>query len=58
MDWGAGVFAGCFGVEAIRIYVDETQKSCMKELLMELRQSLVVSYVGKGQAMLIFSDFF
>ena len=25
---------------------------------MELRQSLVVSYVGKGQAMLIFSDFF
>ena len=58
MDWGAGVFTGCFGVEAIRIYVDETQKSCMKELLMELRQSLVVSYVGKGQAMLIFSDFF
>lgn len=47
MDWGAGVFTGCFGVEAIRIYVDETQKSCMKELLMELRQSLVVSYVGK-----------
>ena len=58
MDWGAGVFTGCFGVEAIRSYVDETQKSCMKELLMELRQSLVVSYVGKGQAMLIFSDFF
>lgn len=57
-DWGAGVFTGCGGVEKLVIHVDESQKSCMKEILAELRQTLRVTYLGAGQASLVFSEFF
>lgn len=57
-DWGPGVFTGCQGVEELVIHVDETQKSCLKEILAELRQTLTVTYDGPGRAVLIFPEFF
>ncbi len=45
LDWGAGVFAGCYGVEQVTIHVDESRKSCMREVLAELRQTLEVLYL-------------
>ncbi len=58
LDWGAGVFAGCVGIEELVIHVDESQKSCLKEILAELRQTLRVIYKGKEQANLVFPEFF
>lgn len=58
LDWGAGVFTGCIGVEELIIHVDESRKSCMKEILAELRQTLSVVYLGAQEARLIFSEFF
>lgn len=58
LDWGAGVFTGCSGVEELVIHVDENRKSCMKEILAELRQTLSVIYLGAQEARLIFSEFF
>lgn len=58
LDWGAGVFTGCIGVEELTIHVDENWKSCMKEILAELRQTLSVVYLGAQEARLIFSEFF
>ncbi len=45
LDWGAGVFAGCYGVEQVIIHADESRKSCMREVLAELRQTLGVLYL-------------
>ncbi len=58
LDWGVGVFTGCKGIRNLTIHVDEGQKSCMKELLSELRQTLFVTYLGEQEARLIFSEFF
>jgi len=58
LDWGAGVFTGCTGVENLTIHVDESRKSCMKEILAELRQTLSVVYLGNQEARLVFSEFF
>lgn len=58
LDWGAGVFTGCAGVEELVIHVDESRKSCLKEILAELRQTLRVTYKGREDARLIFSEFF
>ncbi len=44
LDWGAGVFNGCFGVRQLTLHVNEEQRSCMKEILAELRQTLEVLY--------------
>lgn len=45
LDWGAGVFTGCYGVEQVTFHVDESRKSCMREVLAELRQTLEVLYL-------------
>lgn len=58
LDWGAGAFTGCQGIQELVIHVDEERKSCMKEVLAELRQTLLVDYLGKQQARLVFSEFF
>ena len=50
LDWGAGVFAGCYGVEQVTIHVDESRKSCMREVLAELRQTLEVLYLPEKTA--------
>ena len=58
LDWGTGVFTGCGRIESVTLHVDESRKSCMKEILSELRQTLSVTYLGKQEARLIFSEFF
>lgn len=58
LDWGTGAFTGCQGIEELVIHVDEERKSCMKEVLMELRQTLMVDYLGKKRARLVFSEYF
>ncbi len=58
LDWGHGVFTGCSGLSCVKIHVDETQKSCMKEVLSELRQTLRVEYLSRERASLIFPEFF
>ena len=50
IDWGAGVFTGCFGVEQVTIHVEEDRKSCMREVLAELRQTLEVFYLPEKAA--------
>lgn len=57
-DWGTGVFTGCSQAEQVTIHVDESRKSCMKEIVSELRQTLSVTYLGKAEARLIFPEFF
>lgn len=50
LDWGAGVFTGCYGVEQVTIHADESRKSCMREVLAELRQALEVLYLPEKAA--------
>lgn len=47
LDWGAGVFTGCFGVRELTLHVDEERPSSMKDILAELRQTLDVLYLRK-----------
>lgn len=58
LDWGTGVFAGCGGIRELEIHVDESRRSCLKEILAELRQTLTVDYDGAEKARLIFPEFF
>lgn len=58
LDWGPGVFTGCTGIKEVRIHVDESRRSCLKEILAELRQTLTVDYDGPERAKLIFPEFF
>ena len=60
-DWGAGVFTGCTGLRCLDIRVAEGRKSCFKDILSELHQTLSVNYrSGSGTllAKLIFPEFF
>lgn len=60
-DWGAGVFTGCTGIRKLRIRVIEGRKSCFKEVLSELRQTLDVEYLdqeGRLLARLMFPEYF
>lgn len=58
LDWGPGVFTGCSGIKAVEIHVDESRRSCLKEILAEIRQTVKVAYDGTGQARLIFPEYF
>lgn len=61
LDWGAGVFTGCTGIKRLDIRVHEGSRSCLKEILTELRQTLVVDYrdeQGRMLAKLIFPEYF
>ena len=58
LDWGAGAFTGCVGVRALDVRVAEGEKSCLKEVLAELRQTLFVAYHGRQEARLVFPEFF
>ncbi|MBT9777901.1 leucine-rich repeat protein [Clostridium sp. MCC353] len=57
-DIGAGVFTGCTAVEVLDVTVVPGQKSCLKEVLFELRQTLYVRYHGQQEARLIFTEFY
>lgn len=59
-DWGAGVFTGCTGLRCLDIRVAEGRKSCFKDILSELHQTLSVNYrssSGTLLAKLIFPEF-
>ena len=58
LDWGTGVFTGCVNVKDLVIHVDESRRSCLKEILAELRHTLTVTYDGAGRAVLVFPEFF
>ena len=50
-DWGAGVFTGCTGLRCLDIRVAEGRKSCFKDILSELHQTLSVNYrSGSGRS--------
>ena len=60
-DWGAGVFTGCSGLGELDIQLMGGPRSCFKEVLSELRQTLTVSCrdsSGALAARLIFPEFF
>ncbi|MGN0372157.1 MAG: leucine-rich repeat protein [Enterocloster sp.] len=60
-DWGAGVFTGCSQITKLDIRIREGEKSCFKEILSELRQTLEVCVRGEDgelRARLIFPEFF
>ena len=60
-DWGAGVFTGCTGLKCLDIRIAKGRKSCFKDILSELHQTLSVNYrssSGTLLAKLIFPEFF
>ena len=60
-DWGACVFTGCTGIASLDICVREEGKSCFREILSELRQTLDVDYRredGTLLAKLVFPEYF
>lgn len=58
-DLGSGLFTGCSGLKELKLYVEEEKRSCMKEILSEIHQQLLVEYVcGKGRARLLFPEMF
>lgn len=60
-DLGAGLFTGCYGIQKLDISMVPGERSCLKEMLSELRQTLTLDYrdqEGKLQARLIFPEFF
>lgn len=60
-DLGTGLFAGARSVAFVDIVVFEGEKSCLKELLSELRQTLRVRIrlgKGKGEARLVFPEYY
>ena len=60
-DWGAGVITGCTGIASLDICVREEGKSCFREILSELRQTLDVDYRredGTLLAKLVFPEYF
>ena len=58
-DIGAGAFTGCHKVRNLDVTIVEGKRSCLRELLMELREEQSVCYHSeKGEARLIFPEFF
>ncbi len=58
-DLGAGLFAGVRSVEFLELTEYEGERSCFKELLSELRQTLRVRlHAGGREARLIFPEYF
>ncbi len=58
-DVGSGLFTGCLGVRFLNIHIIDGERSCMKELLAELRQLLFVTYSStKGEANLVFPEMY
>ena len=43
-DWGAGVFTGCTNLEILGVWPGAGGRSCLKEVLSELRQTLEVEF--------------
>ena len=52
-DWGAGVFTGCTGMKRLRVRPGQGGRSCLKEVLFELRQTLEVEFADLGARVVI-----
>lgn len=58
-DLGSGLFTGCSGMRYLDIHLVEGKRSCLKEILSELRQKLFVNYnSGQGNARLVFPELY
>lgn len=58
-DIGAGAFTGCHKVRHMDVTIVEGKRSCLRELLLELREEQSVDYhSSKGEAKLVFPEFF
>lgn len=58
-DIGAGAFTGCHRVRYLDVTIVEKERSCLRELLMELHEEQHVRYrVETGEARLVFPEFF
>lgn len=58
-DIGAGAFTGCHRVNQLNVNLVQGEKSCLRELLLELREKqTVILKSEQGEARLIFPEFF
>ncbi len=58
-DLGSGLFTGCSGIRLLDLHIVDGVRSCMKEMLSELRQELYVNYYSsKGNTRLVFPEMF
>lgn len=57
-DLGAGLFTGCHHLGRLTVTLDETETSCLKEILIEVPEKMAVTVEGQIQAKLVFPEFF
>lgn len=58
-DIGAGAFTGCHRVRNLDVTIVEGKRSCLRELLLEIREEQYASYhSGQGEAELVFPEYF
>lgn len=58
-DIGAGAFTGCHRVRQLEVTLVKGEKSCLRELLLELREKQSVTLNSEeGRAKLVFPEFF
>ena len=48
-DIGAGAFNGCRKIEELTVEADPREKSCLKEILSELNETVAVHYRERGE---------
>lgn len=57
-DLGAGLFTGCHHLGRLTVKLDETETSCLKEILIEVPEKMAVTVEGQLEAHLLFPEFF
>ena len=57
-DLGAGLFTGCHHLRRLNVTLDETETSCLKEILIEVPEKIAVTVEGQLRAKLLFPEFF
>ncbi len=57
-DLGAGLFTGCHHLRRLNVTLDETETSCLKEILIEVPEKMAVTVEGQFRAKLLFPEFF
>lgn len=55
---GAGVFTGCKSLKELMVQESDTDKSCLREVLVDLNQTVVVKYIGKKIYHILYPAFF
>lgn len=51
-DWGAGVFTGCGRLKRLAVRIVPDRRSCLREVLTELRQTLILDYLNQEGGLL------